>query len=119
MKQFVRVSALIVCAAIVGSHTVSAQSKQASIGKAVILPPGYKIPPADMACILPGNKVDIQCLIANDPDFVRIRDEEAGLEAKGLAAAKSGSLDPFHAVQTLGELEIFDPNLSVNNNLAC
>jgi len=36
-----------------------------------------------------------------------------------LAAAKSGSLDPFHAVETLGQLEIFDPNLSVNSNLAC
>jgi cytochrome c peroxidase len=36
-----------------------------------------------------------------------------------LTAAKSGTLDAFHAVETLGELEIFDPNLSVNNNIAC
>ena len=63
--------------------------------------------------------MDIQCLIKNDPDFIRIRAEEAGLEAQALAAAKSGTLDPFHAVETLGELEIFDPNLSVNKNLAC
>jgi len=35
------------------------------------------------------------------------------LEAKALAAANSGKLDPYHQVQTLGELEIFDPNLSV------
>jgi cytochrome c peroxidase len=83
------------------------------------LPSGYTIPPQDVPCILPGNRVDIQCLIKNDPDFVRIRAEEAGLEAQALTAAKSGMLDAFHAVETLGELEIFDPNLSVNKNLAC
>jgi len=41
------------------------------------------------------------------------------LEAQALAAAKSGQLDPYHQVETLGELEIFDPKLSVNKNLAC
>ena len=41
------------------------------------------------------------------------------LEAQDLAAAKSGKLDPYHQVETLGKLEIFDPNLSVNKNLAC
>jgi cytochrome c peroxidase len=128
MKQLVWVSAFVLCAAAVGSRflhlrTVSAQSavsqQQASGGKAVIIPPGFTIPPADMPCILTGNKVDLQCLIANDPDFMRIRAEEAGLEAQALAAAQSGTLDPFHQVQTLGKLEIFDPNLAVNNNLAC
>jgi len=124
MKQFVKVSVLIVCAATIGSQflhlrPVSAQSNQASSGKAVILPPGYTIPPADMRCILPGNKLDLQCLIVNDPDFLRVQAEEAGLEAQALAAAQSGTLDPFHQVQTLGKLEIFDPNLAVNNNLAC
>jgi cytochrome c peroxidase len=63
--------------------------------------------------------VDLQCLIKNDPDFLRVAAEEAKLESAALAAAKSGALDPFHQVETLGELEIFDPNLSVNNNLAC
>jgi cytochrome c peroxidase len=68
---------------------------------------------------LPGQKLNLQCVIANDPDFKRIRAEEAMLEAKALVAAKSGTLDPYHQVQTLGELEIFDPSLSVNKNLAC
>ena len=87
--------------------------------RAVILPPGYTIPPQDLPCILPGNKLDLQCFIANDPDAARIRAEEAVLEAQALAAAQSGTLDPFHQVQTLGKLEIFDPSLSVNGNLAC
>jgi cytochrome c peroxidase len=83
------------------------------------LPAGYQIPPSDVPCILPGQKLNLQCAIANDPDFKRVRAEEAMLEAQALAAAKSGTLDPYHQVQTLGELEIFDPNLSVNKNLAC
>src|SRR6202008_2131658 len=57
--------------------------------------------------------------IKNDPDAIRIRAEEAGLEAQALADAQSGTLDPFHQVETLGQLEIFDPNLAVNSNLAC
>lgn len=85
----------------------------------VQLPPGYQIPIADQPCILPGQRLNLQCIIANDPDFKRVRAEEAMLEAQALAASKSGSLDPYHQVQTLGELEIFDPNLSVNKNLAC
>jgi len=83
------------------------------------LPPGYQIPPADQPCILPGEKLNLQCIIANDPDFKRVQAEEAMLEAQALVAAKSGTLDPYHQVETLGELEIFDPNLSVNKNLAC
>src|ERR1700751_1989263 len=83
------------------------------------LPAGFQIPPADQQCILPGQRLNLQCIIANDPDAKRIRAEEAMLEAQALAAAKSGKLDPYHQVQTLGELEIFDPNLSVNSNLAC
>jgi cytochrome c peroxidase len=58
-------------------------------------------------------------LVANDPDAARIRMEEAALFQEALTAANSGALDPFHQVETLGKLEIFDPNLSVNNNLAC
>src|SRR5580692_12316321 len=83
------------------------------------LPPGFQIPPSDSKCILQGHRLDLQCIIANDPDFIRIRAEEAMLEAQALKAAKSGKLDPYHQVETLGKLEIFDPNLSVNNNVAC
>jgi len=83
------------------------------------LPDGYQIPPADQPCILTGERLDLQCIIKNDPDAKRIRAEEAMLEAQALAAAKSGKLDPYHQVETLGKLEIFDPNLSVNNNVAC
>jgi cytochrome c peroxidase len=83
------------------------------------LPDGYQIPPADQQCILTGERLDLQCIIKNDPDAKRIRAEEAMLEAQALAAAKSGKLDPYHQVETLGKLEIFDPNLSVNNNVAC
>ena len=83
------------------------------------LPAGFQIPSADQQCILTGQRLDLQCIIKNDPDAKRIRAEEAMLEAKALVAAKSGTLDPYHQVQTLGELEIFDPNLSVNKNIAC
>lgn len=83
------------------------------------VPAGFQIPPADQQCILPGQRLNLQCIIANDPDAKRVRAEEAMLEAQALVAARSGKLDPYHQVQTLGELEIFDPNLSVNKNLAC
>ena len=83
------------------------------------LPAGFQIPPADQKCILPGERLNLQCIIANDPDFKRIRAEEAMLEAQALVAAKSGKLDPYHQVETLGQLEIFDPKLAVNKNLAC
>ena len=83
------------------------------------LPAGYQIPPADLPCILSGQRLNLQCIIANDPDAKRVRAEEAMLEAQALAAAKTGKLDPYHQVETLGELEIFDPKLSVNKNIAC
>src|ERR1700693_2940178 len=83
------------------------------------LPAGFQIPPADLPCILPGERLNLQCIIANDPDAKRIRAEEAMLEAQALVAAKSGKLDPYHQVETLGKLEIFDPKLSVNRNIAC
>ena len=70
-------------------------------------PPGFVIPPSDVPCILPGNKLDLKCFIANDPDAARIRMEEAALFQQALAAANSGTLDPFHQVETLGKLEIF------------
>ena len=83
------------------------------------LPAGYQIPPSDEPCILPGERLNIACILKNDPDVARIIKEEAGLEAQALAAANSGKLDEYHQVQTLGQLEIFDPNLSVNKNIAC
>src|SRR5256714_11477348 len=83
------------------------------------LPADFQIPPSDQQCILPGQRLNLQCVIANDPDAKRVRAEEAMLEAQALAAAKSGKLDPYHQVETLGKLEIFDPSLSVNKNLAC
>jgi cytochrome c peroxidase len=101
----------------IGSQKVLSQNPQPPGVKT--LPPSYTIPPQDKPCILPGNRVNLQCLIKNDPDFIRVRAEEAGLFNEALAEAKSGTLDPFHQVQTLGQLEIFDPNLSVNNNVAC
>src|ERR1700722_20133220 len=111
MRLHVFVATMVVCLAIallppIGSKKVFSQNALPPAVKAQTLPAGYTIPPKDLPCILLGNKVDIQCLILNDPDFARVRAEEAGLEAQALVAAKSGSLDPFHAVQTLGELEI-------------
>ena len=97
----------------------SQSAQQTSADHKRVVPADFTIPPEDLPCILPGNKLDLQCIITNDPDAKRVRDEEAALEAQALAAAQSGTLDPFQRVQTLGKLEIFDPNLSVNNNLAC
>src|SRR6202790_5719678 len=99
--------------------TVSAQAVPAPPIIDFPLPEGFQIPPSDSQCILPGHRLDLQCIIKNDPDAIRIRAEEAMLEAQALAAAKSGKLDPYHQVEDLGKLEIFDPNLSVNNNVAC
>jgi cytochrome c peroxidase len=82
-------------------------------------PSAVAIPQADRACLLPGNRLNLQCIVAHDPDVQRIRAEEAQLEDQALATAQSGTLDPFHRVETLGELEIFDSTLSVNNNVAC
>jgi cytochrome c peroxidase len=122
MKTRVFAAIVIVCFAValassIGSRKVFSQNPLPPGVKT--LPPGYTIPPQDRACILPGNRVDLQCLIKNDPDFMRVRAEEAGLENEALVAAQSGTLDPFHSVETLGKLEIFDPSLAVNSNLAC
>jgi hypothetical protein len=67
------------------------------------LPADFQIPPADQQCILSGQRLNLKCIIANDPDFKRIRAEEAMLEAQALAAAKSGKLDPYNQVETLGQ----------------
>src|SRR5580704_6808828 len=122
MRIRVFVAVIVVCCTValvssIPSHRVLSQNPTPPGVKS--LPAGYTIPQQDMSCILPGNRIDLQCLIKNDPDFIRVMSEEAGLEAQALAAAQSGTLDPFHKVETLGKLEIFDPNLSVNSNLAC
>jgi cytochrome c peroxidase len=122
MKLRIFLAAIVVCFAValvfsIGSQKVFSQNPAPPGAKA--LPAGFTIPSQDVPCILPGNRLDLQCFIKNDPDAIRIRAEEAALEAQALAAAQSGTLDPFHQVETLGQLEIFDPNLSVNNNVAC
>ncbi len=120
MKRAIRLS--IVSAAITGALLLFSSTgarAQNPTPVPIFPPPGFVIPPADVPCILPGNKLDLQCWIKNDPDAARVVAEEAALEAEALAAAKLGTLDPFHQVETLGKLEIFDPNLSVNSNLAC
>jgi cytochrome c peroxidase len=111
----------VVCAAITGALLLSSTGARAQNPSPVPIfpPPGFVVPPADVPCILPGNKLDLQCFITHDPDAARIRAEEAKLFQFALTAAKSGKLDPFHQVETLGKLEIFDPNLSVKSNLAC
>jgi cytochrome c peroxidase len=122
MRIRVFLVAVVVCFAVamvssIGPPKVYSQNPAPPAVKS--LPPGFTVPPQDLPCILPGNRLDLQCFIKNDPDAIRIRAEEAALEAEALAAAQAGGLDPFHQVETLGKLEIFDPNLSVNNNVAC
>jgi cytochrome c peroxidase len=120
LRKFVMV--IVVCCAVALASSINSQkvlSQNPTPPGVKVLPPGFTIPPQDVPCILPGNRLDLQCYIKNDPDAARIRAEEAALEAQALAAAQAGGLDPFHQVETLGQLEIYDPNLSVNNNIAC
>jgi cytochrome c peroxidase len=122
MKKRMLVSIVMFCCAVALSISIGLRnvfSQNPKFAAVTSLPPGYTIPPQDLPCILPGNRLNLQCAIKNDPDFIRIRAEEAQLESQALAAADSGTLDPFHQVVTLGQLEIFDPNLSVNKNVAC
>jgi cytochrome c peroxidase len=109
----------VICAAIILVVSAIGVRAQNPTPVPIFPPPGFVIPPADVPCILPGNKLDLQCFIKNDPDAARIRAEEAALFQDALTAAQSGTLDPAHQVETLGQLEIFDPNLSVNSNIAC
>ncbi|MFZ0522878.1 MAG: hypothetical protein WAL95_17760 [Candidatus Acidiferrales bacterium] len=78
------VAAMVVCVAIalassIGSRIVLSQNPAPLAVKS--LPAGYTIPPADKPCILPGNRLNLQCIIKNDPDAARVRAEEAALEA--------------------------------------
>jgi cytochrome c peroxidase len=116
--SLVSIPGLTVLAFLIGVPGASAQGTQPPPLN-FQLPAGFQIPPADLPCILPGQRLNLQCIIANDPDAKRVRAEEAMLEAQALAAAKSAKLDPYHQVETLGKLEIFDPKLSVKKNLAC
>jgi len=73
MRLHVSVATMIACLAIallspIGSKKVFSQNALPQLAeKALALPAGYTIPPQDKPCILPGNQVDIQCLILNDP----------------------------------------------------
>src|ERR1700746_3558056 len=121
MRIRVFIAAVVICFAVALAASIGSQNvwSQNPPPPAVNVPPGFHIPTQDLPCILPGNRLNLQCIIKNDPDAIRIRAEEAALEAQALAAAKSGALDPFHPVETLGPLEIFAPNLPVNSNLSC
>ena len=81
MKARVFVVAIMMCCAValvssIGSQKVFSQNPASPGVKS--LPPGFTIPPSDVPCILPGNRLDLQCFIQNDPDAIRIRAEEAG-----------------------------------------
>src|ERR1039457_7275416 len=97
-KTFRALSAAGISIAILGivSLMSRALAQNASTHAVTSVSSDYVIPPADLPCILPGNKLNLQCIIANDPDAKRIRAEEAALEAQALAAAQSGTLDPYH-----------------------
>ena len=58
----------VFAAFIVGSLVFSGTAARAQNPTPVPIfpPPGFVIPPSDSACILPGNKLDLQCFIAND-----------------------------------------------------
>jgi cytochrome c peroxidase len=93
-------------------HSTSATELQVSHSR-------YRIPQSDQACLMPGNQVNLACVLANDPDAKRIRLEEANIEAQALAQTASGKLDPSGEIVLLGKLEIYDPSLSLNDNRAC
>lgn len=84
MRIRVFAAAIVICfavalAASIGSQNVLSQNPTLP---AVNVPAGFRIPSQDLPCILPGNRLNLQCIIQNDPDAIRIRAEEAGLEAQ-------------------------------------
>jgi len=84
MKARMFFAVIVVCFAVALASSISSQkvlSQNPTPPGAKVLPAGFTIPPADVPCILPGNRLDLQCFIKNDPDAIRIRAEEAGLEA--------------------------------------
>ena len=86
MRKRVLVAAIVVCCAValassVGSQNVLSQNTPPGVKT---LPAGYTIPQQDVPCILPGNRLNLQCIIQNDPDFIRIRAEEAASRSSGL-----------------------------------
>src|SRR3984957_9835109 len=103
-------AALTVLAILTIAPSVSAQAIPPPPIIDFSLPAGFQIPPSDSQCILPGHRLDLQCIIKNNADAIRLHAEEAMLEAMALKAARSGKLDPYPQVEPLGELEIFDPN---------
>src|ERR1700722_12223515 len=91
-------AALTVLAILTIAPSVSAQAIPPPPIIDFSLPAGFQIPASDSQCILKGHRLDLQCIIKNDPDAIRIRAEEAKLEAQALKASMSGKLDPYHQV---------------------
>jgi hypothetical protein len=92
--------AMIVCLAIallppISSKKVFSQNALPLAEKALTLPAGYTIPPQDKPCILPGNKVDIQCLIRNDPDLPAYAPKKRGSRRKPWSRQNREVLIPF------------------------
>ena len=54
------------------ASTASAQAIPAPPIVDFPLPTGYQVPPSDAKCILSGHRLDLQCILANDPDVARI-----------------------------------------------
>ena len=81
-----------------------AQTSQTSSTNANCLLPGGVL---DLACTLPGSR-------SEDPDVKRVNTEIDTIEAGTLAYVFSHTIDASHQMQYLGELEIFDKSLSVN-----
>src|ERR1039458_7687569 len=84
-RRFLALWSAGICVAMLGlvlqiSRSLSAQD--ASTQQARLMSAGFAVPEADEPCILSGNRLNLQCIVANDPDAQRIRAEEAGLEAR-------------------------------------
>jgi cytochrome c peroxidase len=110
------------CLAVAGSAAVISRAQKGQVTSEehpTSAPDGYTIPPSDRQCILRGNRADLACVLRNDPDVKRIRAGDAKYEAQSLAAATSGKLDASQEMVALGALEIYDPRLSVNDNVPC
>jgi cytochrome c peroxidase len=94
---------------VLGSPAFAQSSSTTGSNNATCLRPGGVL---DIACTLPGSANE-------DPDVRRVNKEIDTIEAGTLVYVYSHSLDVSHQMQYLGELEVFDKKLSVNNNVAC
>jgi len=73
------------------------------------LPDGFRIQPSHQRCMQPGQRLNLQRIISERPRHEESSGCRSDARSRALAAAKSAKLDPYHQVQTLGELEVFDP----------